>query len=104
MSDFVLNVSSHHRTNLSLQENVFMDFHRDSRGQDTRNGRECQFCSSADPEFHQRKPMDRMVQSKLDDSAAAHFTEDGYVRHRIAELLQKRSAISFRNAALLKSA
>ena len=81
-----------------------MDFHRDSRGQDTRNGRECKFCSSADPDFYKRQPMDRLVQEKLDDSAAAHFTEDGYVRHRIAELLQKRGAVPFRNSELLKSA
>lgn len=81
-----------------------MDFHRDSRGQDTRNGRECQFCSTADPDFHKRQPMDRLVQAKLEDSAAAHFTEDGYVRHRIAELLQRRRTPPFRNTELLKSA
>jgi hypothetical protein len=37
--------------------------------------------------------MDRLVLSKLDDTAAAHLTEDGYVKHRIAELLKKRGLI-----------
>jgi hypothetical protein len=27
----------------------------------------------------------------LDDTAAAHITEDGYVKHRIAELMKKRA-------------
>ena len=66
-------------------------FHRDSRGQDTRNGRECQFCRRSDPEFSKRKPMDRLVLSTLDDVAPAHITEDGYVQHRIAELMGKRA-------------
>jgi len=35
--------------------------------------------------------MDRLVQSTQEDVAAAHLTEDGYVRHRIAELARKRS-------------
>ena len=66
-------------------------FHRKSQGNDTRTGRDCQFCRQADPDFAERKPMDRLVQSKLDDIASAHLTEDGYVKHRIAELMKKRS-------------
>ena len=66
-------------------------FHRRSQGHDTRNHRECQFCYAMDPEFSRRQPMDRLVQSKLEDSASAHLTEDGYVRHRIAELMKLRS-------------
>ena len=69
-------------------------FHRESRGQDTRNGRECQFCSHMDPAFSQRKAIDRLVQEKLPDIAAAHLTEDGYVQHRIAELRKKRAEYS----------
>lgn len=80
-----------------------MDFHRDSRGQDTRNGRECGFCSLMDPDFAKRKPMDRLVQSKLDDIAPAHLTEDGYVRHRIAELIRRRASL-FPSPDLRKSA
>lgn len=66
-------------------------FHRKSQGQDTRHHRECQFCHQTDPNFLQRKTMDRLVQSTLDDTASAHLTEDGYVQHRIAELLRMRA-------------
>jgi len=78
-------------------------FHRDSRGQDTRNGRVCQFCSRMDPEFASRKPVDRLVQTQLDDIASAHLTEDGYVRHRIAELTKMR-AFHVQGEGLQKSA
>lgn len=66
-------------------------FHRESHGQDTRNSRECQFCRQSDPNFAQRRPMDRLVQAKLEDGASAHLTEDGYIQHRIAELARKRT-------------
>jgi len=46
--------------------------------------------------------MDRMVVHKLEDSASAHLTEDGYVKHRIAELMKKRAVIV--PAALQRSA
>ena len=78
-------------------------YHRDSRGKDTPIGRDCQFCRSADPEFSQRKPIDRLVQSKLGDTASAHLSEDGYVKHRIAELAKKHSA-SFLAATFSKTA
>ena len=61
-------------------------FHRKSQGKDTPTGHDCQFCYRVDPDFTKRDPMDRLVLSKLDDSAAAHLTEDGYVKHRLAEL------------------
>jgi hypothetical protein len=66
-------------------------FHRKPEHTDTRNGRECRFCSSMDPDFSRRHPIDRMVVPKLDDTASAHLTEDGYVRHRIAELVKRRA-------------
>jgi len=69
-------------------------YHRSSKGQDTRNGRECQFCRVADPEFSQRRPVDRLVQFERSDSASSHLTEDGYVRHRIAELMRRLSAMT----------
>jgi hypothetical protein len=47
--------------------------------------------------------MDRLVLSKLEDTAAAHLTEDGYVKHRIAELLKKR-AVGCVDVSLAKSA
>jgi hypothetical protein len=79
---------------LGQGEKVVMDlFHRklQSKGKDTPTGRDCQFCYRVDPDFTKRDPMDRLVLSKLDDTAAAHLTEDGYVKHRIAELLKKRA-------------
>ena len=55
-----------------------------------------------DPEFASRRPMDRMVVHKLEDTASAHLTEDGYVKHRIAELIKKRAVVF--NAPLQRSA
>lgn len=69
-------------------------FHRQPEHTDTRSGRECSFCSSMDPNFASRRPIDRMVLHKLEDTASAHLTEDGYVKHRIAELM-KRRAVTF---------
>ena len=65
--------------------------HRKAQDRDTRMGRDCQFCLATDPEFKQRKPLDRLVFANLDDSAGAHLSEDGYVKHRLAELTQKGS-------------
>ncbi|MGO9127020.1 MAG: hypothetical protein ACLP6G_19310 [Terriglobales bacterium] len=67
-------------------------YHRQAEHTDTRSGRECRFCSTMDPDFASRRPIDRMVASKLDDTASAHITEDGYVKHRILELMKKRAA------------
>ena len=73
-------------------------FHRKPHGEDTRNGRECRFCSEMDPDFFQRKPMDRLVQSQHADTASAHLTEEGYIKHRIVELAKKRSTLLNRQA------
>jgi hypothetical protein len=76
------------------RKKVIMDlFHRkvEGKSKDTPTGRDCQFCHRVDPDFSKRDPMDRVVLSMLDDSAGAHLTEDGYVKHRIAELLNKQS-------------
>ncbi|HWY53139.1 MAG TPA: hypothetical protein VNZ03_01675 [Terriglobales bacterium] len=80
-------------------------FHRrlQDKAKDTPTGRDCQFCYRLDPDFTKRDPMDRLVLSMLDDTAAAHLTEDGYVKHRIAELL-KRRALSGIQPDLAKSA
>jgi hypothetical protein len=80
-------------------------FHRKSqgKGKDTPTGRDCQFCYRVDPDFIKRDPMDRLVLSKLDDTAAAHLTEDGYVKHRIAELSKKLAPGCF-DIRLAKSA
>ena len=79
-------------------------FHRTSKGKDTRTGRDCEFCCHVDPDFSQRDPMDRLVLSQLDDSAAAHLTEDGYVRHRIAELVMKKRGSAYVGTQFAKSA
>src|SRR5579862_7683201 len=66
-------------------------YHRRPQHTDSRNGRECGFCAKMDPNFNSRRTIDRMVVHKQDDTASAHLTEDGYVRHRIAELMKKRA-------------
>jgi hypothetical protein len=68
-------------------------FHRRSEHTDTRTARDCRFCSALDPDFASRPPIDRMVVPKLEDTASAHLTEDGYVKHRIVELMRKRAAM-----------
>lgn len=78
-------------------------FHRESLGKDTPTGRDCQFCFRTDPNFSKREPMDRLVASQLDNTAAAHLTEDGYIKHRIAELTQ-RIGVPAVEMQLLKSA
>ena len=53
---------------------------------DTRSSRLCEFCRELDPLFTHRRPADQMVVTTRKATAAAHVTEDGYVRHRILEL------------------
>lgn len=53
--------------------------------QDTCTARDCQFCRQSDPDFGKRETMDRVVSSK-NDTAAAHLTENGYVKHRMLEV------------------
>jgi len=68
-------------------------YHRSLKGQDTRHGRECEFCRRSDPDFEKRKPIDRLVQSEQSDSASGHLTEDGYVKHRMTELFKRLGTI-----------
>jgi hypothetical protein len=65
-------------------------FHRDLLSKDTPTGRDCQFCYRVDPDFTKREPMDRLVVSQMNDTAAAHLTEDGHIKHRMAELSTRR--------------
>jgi hypothetical protein len=53
--------------------------------QDTRKGRDCQFCQRSDPDFERRNPIDKLVCSKQ-DTATAHMRENGYILHRILEV------------------
>lgn len=61
---------------------------------DTRSGCPCQFCMQLDPQFPKRHPMDQIVASNRKHTAAAHLTEDGYVRHRVLELSLIRARTS----------
>jgi hypothetical protein len=71
-----------------------MDYHRrQPQKADTPTGRDCRFCRDADPGFDGRRFADKLVRSTLDDTASAHITEDGYVKHRMLEIT-KRSARS----------
>jgi len=58
---------------------------------DTRSSRPCEFCRELDPHFPERRPLDQMVATSRRAVASAHLTEDGYVRHRMLELIQKTS-------------
>ena len=51
---------------------------------DTRTGRICSFCKQMDRDSSRRDPLDQLV--KDSDTAGGHITEEGYLRHRIAEL------------------
>jgi hypothetical protein len=62
---------------------------------DTRTSRACAFCQQMDVNFTRRDPLDQLV--KDSDTAGGHITEEGYLRHRIAELkiLKLKSDLSF---------
>ena len=51
----------------------------------TRTGRDCEFCRYSDPDFEKLNPIDRLVCSEQ-DTATAHMSENGYVRHRMLEI------------------
>jgi hypothetical protein len=69
--------------------------HRKPQHEETRTGRDCRFCQRSDPDFGKRDPMDRLVSSELNDSAAAHMTEDGYVKHRMLEVEARMGVTEF---------
>ena len=61
-------------------------FHRDIPP-DSRTARTCQFCKKFDPDFSHRHSRDQFVEEE--DTAKAHITEDGHVRHRLVELSRR---------------
>jgi hypothetical protein len=63
--------------------------------QDTRTGHDCQFCQRSDPDFERRNLIDKLVCSKQ-DTAAAHMSENGYVRHRMLEIEVRLGVTEFR--------
>ena len=68
--------------------------HRKTPAYDPKIGRDCHFCQSFDTQFDQRKTLDRRVQEAMGDTAAAHLTEDGYVKHRLAELERMQATLT----------
>ena len=42
--------------------------------------------TQSDPEFEKRTPLDRLVRSERNDTATAHMSENGYVKHRLLEM------------------
>jgi hypothetical protein len=65
--------------------------HRKPQANDFRTGRNCQYCQRFDPQFSSRHAIDKLVHPSLEDRASAHLTEDGYVKHRIAELSERKN-------------
>jgi len=55
---------------------------------EVRSGRLCKFCQELDPRFAERHAFDQMVGANGRNSASAHLTENGYIRHRMLELNQ----------------
>ena len=60
--------------------------HAKRKHEDTRSGRDCQFCAKFDSEFKKRTQIDRLVAPNRVETASAHMSEDGYVKHRILEM------------------
>jgi len=79
-------------------------YHRKPQDKDFRTGRDCRFCLKMDPDFAKRIPIDRWVQGKLEDSASSHLSENGYIRHRIFEIVAKRAQGPLAGLELTKSA
>lgn len=77
-------------------------YHRQIQHRDSRAGRDCKFCSQFDPEFAKRNPIDRWVE--VEDSASSHLSENGHVRHRLFEIVQKRDLATTSGPTLIKSA
>ena len=65
-------------------------FHRTCTG-DTPTSRPCAFCQQSDVNFDNRSQLDQLVVGA--DKAAAHITEEGHIRHRLAELRLLRSRV-----------
>ena len=69
--------------------------HRKPQPKETRTGRDCQFCREFDPEFGKRDPMERLVCAELHDTAAAHMTENGEIKHRLLEIRMREGPVGY---------
>jgi hypothetical protein len=63
--------------------------------QETRTGRDCQFCRHFDPEFGKRDPMDRLVCPELEDTAGAHMMENGRISLRLLEIRMRLGPVGY---------
>ena len=63
-----------------------MDYHRQATKHETRSAHMCSFCQLTDPGFNTRKAVDQVILCGMLESARAHVTEEGFLRHRMAEL------------------
>lgn len=63
-----------------------MDYHREANKHEIRSSHLCAFCQLSDPGFTARKTVDQMILCGMRESARAHVTEEGFLRHRMAEL------------------
>jgi hypothetical protein len=69
--------------------------HRKPQPKETRMGRDCQFCRHFDPEFGKRDLMDRLVCPEPKDTAAAHLTENGHIKHRLLEIAMRAGPVGY---------
>ena len=82
-----------------------MDFyHRKPQRSEQSTGRDCQFCAAFDPNFENRKPVDRWVHGAPSDSATSHLSENGHVLHLLSELAKRRGEMQSAPANLIKTA
>jgi len=68
--------------------------HRKPQLKETRTGRDCQFCREFDPEFGKRDPW-KAVCAELHDTAAAHMTENGEIKHRLLEIRMREGPVGY---------
>jgi hypothetical protein len=69
--------------------------HRKPQPKETRAGNDCQFCRQFDPRFGKRDSMDRLVCAELYDTATAHITENGEIKHRLLEIRMPEGPVGY---------
>jgi len=69
--------------------------HRKPQSKETRAGHDCQFCRQFDPRFGKRDSMDRLVCTELYDTATAHMTENGEIKHRLLEIRMREGPVGY---------
>jgi len=69
--------------------------HRKPQPKETPTGCDCQFCKQFDHEFERRPPMDRLVRAEPKDTAIAHMTENGEIKHRLLEIRMRLGPVGY---------